>query len=392
MKFTGCSCVSCNNVFTETDDVVVCPLCGSPHHRECWTKNGQCANTDSHNEGFSWVYPESLRKKEEAPKAEEPIETNLRFKNGENAVVCPHCKALNYGNDAFCMKCRKPLSENTVPPQDNRQPESFEQTDNAADENTQGDNNFYNGPFFHNGPVSQEEAFGYYQRFGGLRPDILIEGIPASEYVDYIGEKKSGTYIRKFATMERFGRKISVSICALLFGPIWYLYRKMYKEGLLYAAALIVLAILSGICSLTDQSKLIYDEMSVMYVELINNEITLEEFQANVDKLNEKYSNTVPSENDRTKIALSYILSFMNLGISLFMVFAADRLYLKKIKKDVMRAREMCSDMPTYRRTLHEMGGVSAGGAVIGIIASVLIYVLQLLPSYIYLFSTMTNQ
>lgn len=396
MKFKGCSCVGCNNIFEETDDAVVCPVCGSPHHRACWTEQGKCANSALHKDGFIWVYPEEL-KKEEAPAKEAPIETNLRFKNGENAVVCPHCQALNYGNDALCLRCQKPLfdtSENNFNNQDfsAESPENMNGYNGESQENASpyGGAPSYGMPFG-NDSIPQEDAFSYYRRFGGLRPDITIDGIPASEYADYIGEKKSGDYIRKFVNMERFGRRISVSICALLFGPAWFLYRKLYKEGLLYGAAIIIISLLTGIFSLTDQAKLIYDDMAVMYEQLAEGEITIEEFQAQLEEIEGKYQDTVPSKSDMTKGIVSLILSVLTVAISLFMVFFADRLYLKKIKKDVYESREQCFDMMSYRRMLHEKGGVSVSGAVIGIVISVLSYILELLPSYIYIFSTMAK-
>ena len=48
MKFINYKCPVCNNQFTEDDDVVVCPECGTPHHRECYIHNGKCANADKH--------------------------------------------------------------------------------------------------------------------------------------------------------------------------------------------------------------------------------------------------------------------------------------------------------------------------------------------------------
>lgn len=398
MKFKGCSCVGCNNIFEENDDAVVCPVCGSPHHRSCWTEQGKCANSDLHKDGFIWAYPEEL-KKEEAPVKEAPIETNLRFKNGENAVVCPHCQTLNYGNDALCLKCQKPLFDTSDKNFSNQMfsdnaPENMNGYYGNTAQQENADPGSVNPPFgapFGNGGMPSEDAFSYYRRFGGLRPDIMIEGIPVSEYADYIGEKKSGDYIRKFVNMERFGRKISVSICALLFGPAWFLYRKLYKEGLLFGAAIIILSLLTGIFSLTDQSKLIYDDMAVMYEQFAEGELTIEEFQAQLKETESKYQDVVPSKSDMTKVSVSLILSVLTVSISLVMVFSADRLYLKKIKKDVYESRDRCFDMPSYRRMLHEKGGVSVSGAVIGIVISVFAYILELLPSYIYLFSTMAK-
>ena len=41
---TGEKCFVCGQVFTDNDDVVVCPDCGTPYHRACWQKNGACVN------------------------------------------------------------------------------------------------------------------------------------------------------------------------------------------------------------------------------------------------------------------------------------------------------------------------------------------------------------
>lgn len=51
-------CPICEKEFTNDDDIVVCPLCGTPHHRDCYKKNGECGNYDKHNEGFRWTSSE----------------------------------------------------------------------------------------------------------------------------------------------------------------------------------------------------------------------------------------------------------------------------------------------------------------------------------------------
>ena len=49
------NCPVCGLTFTEDDDVVVCPTCGTPHHRECYENSGGCAHEEQHNEGFTFV-------------------------------------------------------------------------------------------------------------------------------------------------------------------------------------------------------------------------------------------------------------------------------------------------------------------------------------------------
>ncbi len=48
MDFTKFHCPVCKNTFTENDDVVVCPECGTPHHRECYKSTGKCFNEALH--------------------------------------------------------------------------------------------------------------------------------------------------------------------------------------------------------------------------------------------------------------------------------------------------------------------------------------------------------
>ena len=54
MGFIGEKCVSCGEVFTQDDDIVVCPECGSPHHRSCYKALGRCANAEHHGGSFQW--------------------------------------------------------------------------------------------------------------------------------------------------------------------------------------------------------------------------------------------------------------------------------------------------------------------------------------------------
>lgn len=362
MRFKDVQCVSCKNIFTEEDDVVVCPTCGSPHHRACWLNKGDCENKDLHSEGFVWQFPEELREKPVEPQKEVPdvTETDFQFKNGERAVICPYCSTINYGNDAFCIKCRKPFFE--VPPNEN-----------------------YND-FAEQGGVNSEAAFNYYQQFGGLRPDILIDEIPVQEYADYIGEKKSGRYIRKFATMERFNKKISFSACAFLFGPIWYFYRKLFKEGAVYLLIMLLFAGISAWGSLTEPIKLMYEELAGYYPQIISGELTVEEFEAITQELSKKYSAYELSKKDTIKTFAANTSYLLSLGATLAFALAADFLYQRRVKAEILKTRTECYDMFTYRQTLRTKGTPSVAGAVIAGVSSAFIYVLPMIPLYIILY------
>ena len=53
-RFTNKLCPVCEKRFGEKDDIVVCPECGTPHHRECYAKNNSCGLVTYHVEGFEW--------------------------------------------------------------------------------------------------------------------------------------------------------------------------------------------------------------------------------------------------------------------------------------------------------------------------------------------------
>jgi len=53
-RYTNEECPVCHSVFEENDDIVVCPLCGTPHHRDCYKKNGECAHNEKHRDGYRW--------------------------------------------------------------------------------------------------------------------------------------------------------------------------------------------------------------------------------------------------------------------------------------------------------------------------------------------------
>ena len=70
--------------------------------------------------------------------------------------------------------------------------------------------------------------------------DQIIDGIENSELKSYIGNY-SGYYVKKFAK-KKCKWFIQLNFAALLFGPTWFFYRKMYKIAMIYVAVLILLS------------------------------------------------------------------------------------------------------------------------------------------------------
>ncbi len=53
MRYISEVCETCGKKFVDGDDVVVCPICGTPHHRSCYEKEGHCVNENKHG-NFEW--------------------------------------------------------------------------------------------------------------------------------------------------------------------------------------------------------------------------------------------------------------------------------------------------------------------------------------------------
>ncbi|WP_455529955.1 RING finger protein [Ruminococcus sp.] len=88
MRYIGEKCPVCQKEFTAEDDIVVCPECGTPHHRECYMLANRCANEELHAAGEKWKHrakPSRYR-------------------------VCPKCSFPNRITDTACQRCGEELS------------------------------------------------------------------------------------------------------------------------------------------------------------------------------------------------------------------------------------------------------------------------------------------
>lgn len=80
------SCVVCHAYLFEEDDVVYCPECGAPHHRECYNSIGKCGVADAHGTENQYdklkqeePSEESQKQEEEPFKEEQPPFTQSPF-------------------------------------------------------------------------------------------------------------------------------------------------------------------------------------------------------------------------------------------------------------------------------------------------------------------------
>ncbi len=196
MNYIGAPCPICGQKFAEGDDIVVCPDCGTPYHRSCYKEKGHCIMDQLHASGKEWV---------------NPVKPKKEYVQKPTVAACPRC---GHGNDtaAFrCENCDFPLSP------DRRDGEGdLEQRERMREQASED-------PFRpHADPM--EEVFGR------IDPNSTIQKVRIMDIIGFT-QKNSQYFVRLFKLLSMEISTMVFNWSALLFGPFYYFYRKMYKKG-----------------------------------------------------------------------------------------------------------------------------------------------------------------
>lgn len=230
MKFTDSECAVCGKAFSADDDVVVCPRCGTPHHRSCYTENGGCANEALHESGFEWHDKNQNinQSSEDVPKA-------------DDALICPKCGCKNEHGAPFCQSCGMRFTLFGV---------------NLAEKNQQLEKEEEEKKRLENGTDPSNSHFGLQkivnERVSALAPGITEEqkqeelcGHKLSDVISFVFYSAK-TYVKKFRSI-RDGKKLSFNWAAFFFCPYWFYYRRMYKQGIIFHTLSIILSMLASV-------------------------------------------------------------------------------------------------------------------------------------------------
>ena len=172
----GEKCYACGAYLFEEDDIVVCPDCGAPHHRECYNKIGHCAFEEFHGTENGYKKPQ------EAPQVEDVTPK----------TVCGMCHKSYDASEDYCPHCNAP--------------------------NIQKTGRFFSVDFL-----------------GGIDADMdLGDGVKAEEAKRFV-RVNTHRFIPLFAKF-KMGKKSSWNWLAFLFPGAWFLYRKMYVLGAVFTA------------------------------------------------------------------------------------------------------------------------------------------------------------
>ena len=202
-RYTGDECSVCKVTFRDSDDVVVCPVCGTPYHRACYSVESGCVNKEWH--GNTTYEQEKAKKREEtAKKCEDTSE-----------LRCPKCSAKNPPYGLFCQVCGTSLREKY----------------NETNEGYQ----YYQTP----PPITPNP---FTTPYGGLSPDEEIDGVSAKELAVFVGNN-SFYYLPRMKEIQKEEKTASWNWSAFLFHFMYFFYRKMYALGALIMSMYIVSAV-----------------------------------------------------------------------------------------------------------------------------------------------------
>lgn len=228
-KYIGAKCSVCGEMFKDGDDIVVCPDCGTPYHRACWDKNGECINHDLHESGMSW--------------SEKMESERLEAASHGEPIRCIRCGTENDPGTMFCVECGMPLAQG----RNDARPFNGTQAQSDRSEEQPNQNGFFNysqpnaDAQSGQGQQDQQDQQGFSNGFNfgipvqpvKLTEESDIDGIRLGDFFDYAG-RRSLSLIANFVKFAKTGSKTSMNIAALFFPQYYFFYRKMYKKGILF--------------------------------------------------------------------------------------------------------------------------------------------------------------
>lgn len=339
-KYEGSRCPVCNIPFKGNDDIVVCPDCGAPHHRECYAKRGACAYADQHGAGFTW---EDIRPKNEPGTG------------GGNVKKCPRCDTPNPISSRFCSLCGTPLNG----PKDENAFDPFGGQPGAGQGNGQGGSPFGAGP--QGAPFGGMPPFGVmgYDPLGGVNKNEKIDEEKVTDVATCVATR-TDYYVPRFHKMSKEKKKAGWNWAAFLLGPYWMMFRKIYGVGSLFMIVTVV------------ASMLVAAFETVLFASAEAN-TTYEQLMA-----------TALREENRPFLLLVLLIFFVLVVCHLVMGIFGNYFYYRstiaRVKKTRAKAEEEEMEPQQYMLVL-----VSAGG--VNMLLPVLLYVVQpLLSNMIYVF------
>ena len=205
-KIEGESCPVCKAYLFPEDDIVFCPICGAPHHRDCYASIGKCGLQDLHGTDEQYT-----------PKRDDDNIGNQS--KTERNECCPKCGKEKVEEALFCPYCGNDFAAKNPDPQ---QPQGF---------------------------GASQPPMGFYTPFvdpyGGIPHDgsVKIDGESVEDVKKFVFSN-THRYIPLFFKQNK-KNKTGWNWAAFLFPHCWLFFRKQYNAGIIAIALVIFSAVLA---------------------------------------------------------------------------------------------------------------------------------------------------
>lgn len=273
--------------------------------------------------------------------------------------ICPECGTENEEKYTYCKNCGTFLGE-TKP---HKQATATEFIDHSGEQNSdpgaspRGNAYHTEGEPYDNSrqtppPYGVPPLYTAYDGYA-------IDGVPAEDIRLFVGQK-AGNIMPKFMKMEFAHSKTSwcwpAAILGYLFGPVgaalWFLYRKMYKIGVLLLAV--------GAALMLVTSALTYGTSDVT-IDSILDAVTDGDIGELYDLLEQNGS--------AASVAASGIDFLARVTVCILTGLYGFNAYKNHCVDSIIRYRQSISDQRYYKFGLASVGGTSGVGVALGIFA-----------------------
>lgn len=354
--YTGLKCPVCGKAFTAKDDIVVCPDCGAPYHRECYAQAGKCVFAEKHGTPNAWSPPK--------PSTEEHTENHTKH--------CPRCGSLNSETALFCEHCGQSLTVNQQDFHGFPQNGGFPPTGGFPQ----------NGGFPPNGaPFNPNQPGGFpqggypnpqipfiFDPMGGVNPNEPFDDVPAGDVAKLV-QNNTQYYLPAFMNHKKFGRN-RFNFSAFLFSGGWMLYRKQYKLGAILTSVMLALYLISTYISAFYVMPLLEPLMQQVGITADTISPTYEQIMQMSELLSQQPIQQI------MLVCIPSIILIVQIVIMLVVGFNANKWYLNHCVDKVRQIREKSQDPSDIAIQLQEQGGVNTALAICLLICStILMYI-----------------
>lgn len=341
IDFIGLKCPVCGVEFKEGDDIVVCPQCGAPYHRDCYTQAGQCIFDDLHQAGKDWAPP--------APP--KPPEPSAEIKDRE----CPVCGYLNSHSSLFCGRCGssllgEPKRYRNSPPVE--PPPAPGRAETGQQQPVPPPYTPYGGPP-RGGYVQAPFVF---DPMGGVNPaDVLDDGVSYGDASKLV-KQNTAYYMPVFRYMKQTGRN-KFNFSAFLFSGAWMLYRKQYRYGAIVTGIMFLIYLLYLASSIFVATPALVGLMEQAGMDVTQGfSPTSEQMIVITQRMTEEPGLYL-------QISLPMLCLLLMLAVMIFVGVRGNKMYMKHCVRTVRRVKAAnLADEPNM--TLDAQGGVNVSVAV----------------------------